>query len=681
MFIQRLPAYTKCLGGSLIGILILLVVFSNGALARGLEPADVYRFHDVSNPAVSPDGHWVAYLVRHNDHGADESRTRLWMTDWRGQESVLLTDSLKDVSTPRWSPNGRYLAFLATPSGADKPQLLLLDRRGGEARVFTHVAGDLVDYVWAPDSKTVLLVMQGGNEAMASKVPLPIVIHARHFKQDEEGYLTDASLQHLYLLSLLDETVKPLFNAADANASSPAWSVDGSHVAFVRTRERGADADGMEDIVMVAVHGDSALRVLTRVYAPNHQKLAFTPDGKDLLLLQGLPPALTAYMADQLALVGVGGGAARPVIVALDRAITTYEVLPKSRTVEVLVEDDTRIYPARIALDTGRLERVFTGGQVITMMSMGADHRAVLASSDSSVPELYALEHGQLRRLTHHNDEWLAGISLGAVEDFNFQSRDGTDVHGFLVKPPGFVEGRRYPTILWIHGGPNGQDEHSLVVDTYPLQFERQMFAAAGYAVLAVNYRGSSGRGSAFQRAIAADWGHLEVEDLLSGVDAAVSRGIADPERLGIGGWSYGGILTDYVIATDGRFKAAISGAGSANQLSMYGHDEYVLQYTAELGPPWVNTALWLKLSYPFFHADRIRTPTLFMGGTRDFNVPLAGGEQMYEALRVLGVQTELVAYPDQYHLFTRPSYIEDRARRYLDWYRSYLTVSGASPQ
>jgi dipeptidyl aminopeptidase/acylaminoacyl peptidase len=225
--------------------------------------------------------------------------------------------------------------------------------------------------------------------------------------------------------------------------------------------------------------------------------------------------------------------------------------------------------------------------------------------------------------------------------------------------------------LLWIHGGPNGQDDHSLVLDGY--DFEPQMFAARGFVVLRVNYRGSSGRGIAYAEAIFADWGHKEVEDLLAGVERLVALGIADPERLVIGGWSYGGLLTDYTIATDRRFKAAISGAGSANQLSTYGSDEYILQYTNELGAPWSNTALWLKVSYPFFHADRIHTPTLFLGGEKDFNVPITGAEQMYEALRTLGVPTQLIVYPGEHHVFARPSFVTDLAEREFAWVDRFI--------
>ncbi len=260
------------------------------------------------------------------------------------------------------------------------------------------------------------------------------------------------------------------------------------------------------------------------------------------------------------------------------------------------------------------------------------------------------------------------------MHDLQFKSADGTPIHGLVVEPPNFEPGRKYPTILYIHGGPNLQDEHSFAYDGY--QFKRQMLAASGFVVLGVNYRGSSGKGDAFSRAIAADWGHKEVEDLMAGVDALIQQGIADPDKLGIGGWSYGGMLTDYTIGSNTRFAAAISGAGTANPLGLYGADQYYIQYNKELGDPWRNPDVYIKLAYPLLHADRIRTPTLFMGGDKDFNVPIVGGEQMYLALRTLGVPTQLIVYPGQYHTLTRPSFLKDRVERMAAWYTRYLISS-----
>ncbi|MFM7195796.1 MAG: alpha/beta hydrolase family protein, partial [Bacteroidota bacterium] len=225
--------------------------------------------------------------------------------------------------------------------------------------------------------------------------------------------------------------------------------------------------------------------------------------------------------------------------------------------------------------------------------------------------------------------------------------------------------------IFFIHGGPVGQD-------TYGFDLSRQMPAAEGYAVCAVNYRGSNGRGLAFTKAIYGDWGNKEVLDIFGAADELVRNGTADPSRLGIGGWSYGGILTNYSIASDPlRFRAAASGAGSSLQLSMFGVDQYITQFENELGYPWKNLDKYLKLSYPFLKADKIKTPTLFMSGEKDFNVPAVGSEQMYQALRVLGVPTRLVVYPDQFHGIGVPSYQADRFKRYIDWFADHMKDPG----
>jgi len=339
----------------------------------------------------------------------------------------------------------------------------------------------------------------------------------------------------------------------------------------------------------------------------------------------------------------------------------------------VLVTDDRSQYPERIDVASGQVTRLLPGQLVVSDASLGSDDAlTALVSTDTQPNEVAAIEHGVARRLTHANDSWLGGVELIGADEFASKSKDGADVHGLIIKPVGYVAGRKYPTLLRIHGGPEGQDQHEF-------SFERQLFAANGYVVIETNYRGSNGRGEEYEKAILADWGHKEVLDLLGAVDHAVAVGLADTARLGIGGWSYGGILTDYTIASDHRFKAATSGAGSALQLAMYGVDEYITQYVAELGQPWEHPELWVKVSYPFFHANKITTPTLFLGGEQDFNVPLIGGEQMYQALRALGVPAELIIYPGAYHGITRPSFRTDRLQRYLDWYATYLKPGALS--
>jgi dipeptidyl aminopeptidase/acylaminoacyl peptidase len=234
------------------------------------------------------------------------------------------------------------------------------------------------------------------------------------------------------------------------------------------------------------------------------------------------------------------------------------------------------------------------------------------------------------------------------------------------MKPAGFRAGERYPAIVRVHGGPVYQFSHEFL-------FEWQFYSANGYGVIAINPRGSSGRGFEFSRAIYANWGDIDVKDVLAGIDHVVAQSWVDPARIGVGGRSYGSILTNYLIASDTRFKAAVSGAGSSNGLAMYGHDMYIREYELELGVPWKNFDTYVRVSYPFLHADRIRTPTQFYCAMEDFNVPCLGSEQMYQALQSLRVPTELVLYPGENHAMAVPSYLRDRVQRSLVWYDRYL--------
>jgi dipeptidyl aminopeptidase/acylaminoacyl peptidase len=281
--------------------------------------------------------------------------------------------------------------------------------------------------------------------------------------------------------------------------------------------------------------------------------------------------------------------------------------------------------------------------------------------------EFYALENGNLRRLTKVQDDFISSVNLSAVQKIVSTSKDGNKVSNLLFTPPG-SDGKKMPAVFYIHGGPVGQDD-------YGFDLTRQMLAANGYAVVAVNYRGSNGRGISFSKAIEADWGNKEVLDILGAADQLTKDGIIDGNNMGIGGWSYGGILTDYTIASDTRFKAACSGAGSAMQLSLVGVDQYITQFENEIGYPWKdkNIEKYLKLSYPYLKADRIKTPTLFLTGEKDFNVPAVGSEQMYQALRALGIPTELIVYPGQFHGITNPAYQKDRLERYNKWFDKFI--------
>ncbi len=646
---------------------------------RALSLDDLAKVRAVSDPQVSPDSRWVAYVVGTIDAEKDTRDSDLWMVSWDGRTDLRLTSTPETSEThPRWSPDGHYLAFLTSrgDEAAKKKgaQVWLLDRRGGEAQKLTDVKGGVSDFAWSPDSARLVLAVDDPDpndepdklDGWKRKTAPPIVIDRYHFKQDGRGYL-QALHTHLSIFDMASRKGEPLTSGAFSE-EAPAWSPDGNAIAFVSNR--AADPDRTEDshVFVVDATPGAAPRPLTTFAGPNGGRPSWSPDGKLIAYLQGDETKLSAYQLDKLAVVPAAGGPARVLTAALDRAVSGPILWSADgASLSVVVQDDRTTYVGRVASAGGAVERLTAGQRTAFATSArAAGGFAILTGTSTEPNEVQALENGALRRLTHQNDAWLAGIGLVAAEEFTSTSKDGTEVHGLMFKPASSSNGRRMPTLLNIHGGPNGQDEHSF-------SFERQILAANGYVVLAVNYRGSAGRGGAFQKAIFADWGNKEVVDLLGAVDFAVASGVADPDRLGIGGWSYGGILTDYTIATDTRFKAAVSGASSALQTSMYGADQYIVQYDTEIGPPWKSQDLWIKLSYPFFHADRIRTPTLYLSGLRDFNVPTIGVEQMYQALRSLGVDTELVLYPGQSHGITTPSYARDRLSRYLAWFKKYL--------
>ncbi len=649
---------------------------------RPLNVDDLYNLKTVHDPQRSPEGTWVAFTVSRAIKDTDKNDSDVWMANWDGTQQIQLTSSPESESMPRWSPDGKYLGFVSSRQDAKDGQLWLLNRLGGEAVKVTDVKGGVSDYVWSPDGSRIVLAVDepdptdpkedDAKEGDKKKTPPPIVITRYHWKEDVQGYLR-GERTHLYLFDVATRHAQPLTSGA-YNEETPSWSPDGRQIAFISNRGPGdPDRTTNADIWLIDARPGAQPRPLTATPIAEQGRPAWSPDGKSIAYLLGEEMKWYAYEQSRVAVVPATGGQARILTGALDRPASSVTWSPDGSSLLFRVDDDRSTYVERVPAAGGDVQKVTTAPGVVEAMSQGKDGGlALLWTTDSTPSEVFAFDRGALRRLSHQNDGWIGDVQLGTTEDFSSTSPDGTEVHGLLTRPAGHQAGGRYPLLLRIHGGPSGQDAHEFF-------FDREIFAANGYAVLAVNYRGSNGRGAEYQKAIYADWGHKEVIDLLGAVDQAVKMGVADPDRLGIGGWSYGGILTDYTIATDPRFKAATSGAGSANQIAMYGLDQYIIQWELEVGLPWKNPDLWMKLSYPFYHADRIKTPTLFLGGASDFNVPVVGGEQMYQALRTLNVPTELVIYPSQFHGITVPSYKKDRLERYLAWYAKYLKSARTS--
>ncbi len=644
------------------------------ASARNLALDDMFKERDVADPQVSPDGNWVAYQVSQMDAKADESYSHIWMTSFDGKRSVQLTGRAKESeSAPRFSPDGRYIAFLSDRSeGKDEAdavdQVWLMDRAGGEAQKLTSFKGAVDDLAWSPDGRKLALIVEDEKpKEKEGENPKPIVIDRFYFKEDVSGY-QGKERKHLYVLDVASRKAERVVPGA-FNEVLPAWSPDGQSLAFVSKRARADfDRDENWDVYIVAAKANSKPRALTTFGGPdNHPDWtsypSFSPDGKWVAYLQGGPLKLIEYAVHHLAVVPVAGGAPKVLTAGLDRNVMNPMWTADGKAIRFIVEDDRAQYLAQVPSGGGAVARVAGGRNVIFAHALAKSGReALLLSTPFAPSEIYALDASGPRQISRQND-WLKDVTLGTLVETSFHNKDGNEVHGYVLSPAG---GGKRPAVLSIHGGPVYQWDLSW-------DFSLHFLNANGYAVVVGNPRGSSGRGEAYSKAIYADWGNKDAKDDLAAVDDAVARGLADPNRLCVEGWSYGGMSTNYVIAQDTRFKCAISGASISNILAGYGTDEYVRDYEAELGVPWKNAETWMRISFPYLHADRIKTPVLFMGGDKDFNVPLLNVEQMYQAVKSQGIESQLIVYPGQYHGLTQPSDLKDRLARDLAWIDKHL--------
>jgi dipeptidyl aminopeptidase/acylaminoacyl peptidase len=671
--------------------------------ARAITVDDVFEIREVRDPQISDDGKWVAYTVSTASLKEDKSETRIWMAPTSGGDAVVMTAEKESSSHPRWSPDGKFLAFLSKRNEG-KTEVWLLNRMGGEAQRLTETIQDVDDFAWSPDSKRLVLVLRDPSpeeldeakakekdkdkpgsdkdkekdaKAKKPKTPLPFVVDRYRFKTDTVGYL-DRRRSHLYVFDVATKAGVQI-TSGDFDDSEPAWSPDGKQLAF-RSNRSTPDPDRTYDTniwVVAADNTDKGAHLTQVTTNPGSDAApAWSPDGKWIAYVTQLEPKLLVYATHHIAVSPAAGGEAKVLTLAFDRMSRSPHFSPDGKFVYFIADDDGSQNLCRVPAAGGEITRPISGRVNVSGYTVAKSGEiAALVATPDLPNEIYSMldgtPGGKSSRITHVNDAFLAKIKMATPEYVKFKSKDGTTVAGYLYKPLDYVAGKKYPTILHPHGGPVG---------AYYGDFNHfsQLFAANGYVVLEPNPRGSSGYGQDFCKAIFADWGNKDYQDDVAMVDYAVAQGVADPDKLGVGGWSYGGISTDFIIAQTTRFKGAISGAGTAFLAALYGHDQYILDYDVELGHPWENRAVWDKVS-PYYKVANITTPTLFMGGDIDWNVPVLGGEEMYQAMKSLGRETELVVYPGEYHSLKAPSHIKDRLERNLSWYAHYVKADGSA--
>lgn len=628
---------------------------------RLIDIDDQFAFSNLSTPVLTPDGGSLFFVVEQIDYQAGLSHFRIMQKSLPDGPVTNFTDLDHDSWRPVLSIDGRSLFFLSNrESGATQLWQKPLDAGAGAVQV-TAVEDGVDDINFSSDQTKLLLVRKDKNkQSPLVEGSQPWVIDRLSFKRDYEGYVTHQR-NHIYVYEVRTKNLQQL-TFGDYDDSEPTWSPDDNRVAFVSNRN--ADGTYDTDIWITTLDKQVTPTKLTSNRGADSSP-QWHPDGKSVLTRSAKPDSYDNYAVLHLSRVDLSTGKQIWLTDGLDRNVVQPIIQHDGRTIYFIVEDRGQQQLARMTWNGGNIERLIAGPRVVFDFDVD-DEQIVFVSSMSDKPqEVFRLAGGSVEQLSHINTTHLSKLQLGDTRELDFTAHDGLPMHGFLTLPPNQPSQRRHPAVLLIHGGPVSQFDHRF-------SFEAQFLAANGYAVVRINPRGSSGYGEAFSSALWQGWGEKDYLDVIAGIDHVIELDIIDSDRLGVGGYSYGGILTNYILGHSNRFKAAVSGAGSGHYLASYGHDEYRYWYESELGLPWENRGLWEKLS-PFNTIHRATTPTLFYGGEKDWNVPIQGSEQLYQVMRRVGIEAQLVVYPDEHHGGWAFPNERDVMLRTLNWFDVHL--------
>jgi len=652
-----------------LGTVVLLLGSTNSSADRLFDIDTFLAMKGVSSIAVSPDGEYVAYTESHRDLEKDTWQSAVWMKPTAGGEPVRLSAADTGAWSPKWSTDNRYLAVLSA-RGNGRTQVWLYDRRGGDAQQLTEFKQGVRSYEWSPDGTRLLLLVKDPSPADLDEEKRPNlrpwVVDRLQFKRDYVGYL-DNRHTHIHVIDIADRSTRQL-TSGDYDDGQAKWSPDGKHIVFVSNRTEWPDSNRNTDLWRIDVSEDDVQpEQLTNTPVADSGP-AFSPDGKQIAYRSNASDGLPIYAIPQLSILSLDTGKSQLVEALAEVQVWGLRFSADSESIFAIAERRGEQQLIKVDVATGEIELGISGENVVNEFDLSADGQIYAIVSQPQSPKgIYRLDDRGLQPLYAVNQKLMAEVSTGAVEKHTYTAEDGTVLDTFVVFPPDYEKGKRYPGVLHIHGGPWAQWD-------WRFDVESQLFAAAGYVVIMPNFRGSWGYGQAFSDALVGKWGDIDYRDSMDAMDFAIKKGWVDGERMAVYGWSWGGFLTNHVITKTDRFKAAISGASETLVVANYGHDEWQRLWAEEPGLPWLegNRDLWDKVS-PFYSLDKVTTPTLVVGGEDDWNMPILNSEQLYLVLRRRGVPTQLVVYPGQGHSLSVPSYERDLYERYLQWLDKYV--------
>ena len=645
-----------------------LLLFSNLLFCNdkaNISTEDLLNLQSPSIVDVLPSGEIFLYEKTQISKDRKSYESSLFLKDLVSGKEIKVFDKRASYSNVQLGHAGKHIFYTAEGAGALRgtQQIWKKTLPFGMRKQITRYDGSIRGFDVSPDETKIVFV---GTEREAKDKTKPIEIDRYQFKQDRQGFLEDTT-NHLYIADLVNREISAFAND-NRNYQSPSWSPNGKLVAYV-TKKEDSDRHNNSDLFYRQLSDPTKEIQLTFDLGSDSAGwsaggLQWSNDSEKIAYIAGGKPELLWYAVDHVSVVNIASKEVTYLTKSLDRNTTSPRWSNNSKTLYFLIEDNLKNQLASYSFED-EIIKITPEDMYISRYEVSGDDLLFESSTVKEPKSIFKLSDNVISKVIDNN-ELFKTKNIASTEIISFESFDGAEIFGLLTKPHDFDPNKKYPLLIRIHGGP---------VSQYGVRFsmEWQIFASNGYLVLAINPRGSSGRGEEFQKAIYADWGNVDAKDIIAAADFISEKPYVDPDRLGIGGWSYGSMLTNYVIASDSRFKAATSGAGISNILSGFGDDHYIREYIDELGTPWDNLDIWMRISYPFFEADTIITPTLFLVGEKDFNVPLIGSEQMYQALRHNNIDTKLLIYPDEHHGLSKPSNRIHRMDSYLNWYAKYL--------